>query len=309
MKGRVLLTGGQGMVGRNIQEHKKACDWEIHAPTRSDLDLTDFGATLDYVRQLQPDFIIHAAGRVGGIQANLASPVDFLVVNLDLGRNIILAAREAGVHRLLNLGSSCMYPRNAQNPLRESAILSGELEPTNEGYALAKIVAARLCQYIRHEQPGFLYKTMIPCNLYGRYDKFSPEHSHMIPAVIHKLHRASVDGSAEVDIWGDGLARREFMYAGDFADAVMHAIENFDAMPDLLNIGLGRDYTINEYYEEVAAAIGWCGRFHHDLTKPVGMKQKLVSIERQVEWGWNAGTSLRDGIRKTYDYYRMEYLK
>lgn len=309
MKGRVLLTGGQGMVGRNIQEHGKACDWEIHAPSRADLDLRDFGATLDYVRQLQPDFIVHAAGRVGGIQANLASPVDFLVINLDVGRNIILAARQAGVRRLLNLGSSCMYPRNAQNPLEERAILAGELEPTNEGYALAKIVAARLCQYIRSEQPELLYKTMIPCNLYGRYDKFAPEHSHMIPAVIHKLHSASIDGYQEVDIWGDGLARREFMYAGDFADAVMHAMDNFEAMPDLLNIGLGRDYTINEYYEEAAAVIGWHGSFHHDLTKPVGMKQKLVSIERQVAWGWQAGTSLRDGIRKTYDYYRTEYLK
>jgi len=309
MKGRVLLTGAQGMVGRNIREHALAGTWDIHAPGRAELDLTDFSATLSYVHRVQPDFVIHAAGRVGGIQANLAAPVEFLVTNLDVGRNIILAACQAGVPHLLNLGSSCMYPRNAPNPLGETSILSGELEPTNEGYAIAKIVAERLCRYIRCEQPELQYKTMIPCNLYGRHDKFSPEHSHMIPAVIHKLHQAFQMQSPEVDIWGDGLARREFMYAGDFADAVMHALDHFETMPDLINIGLGQDYTINEYYETVAAVVGWHGHFRHDLSKPVGMKRKLVSIERQTAWGWRASTGLSEGIRKTYDYYMTEYLK
>lgn len=308
-KGKILLTGGRGMVGSNIMEHPAAHNWEIIAPTHSQLDLSDYQATLHYIQQSKPDVVIHTAGRVGGIQANIAAPVDFLVTNLDVGRNIIMAARAVGVPHLLNLGSSCMYPRNAPNPLTEDLVLKGELEPTNEGYALAKIVAARLCEYIRREQPQLHYKTMIPCNLYGRHDKFAPEHSHLIPAIIHKVHAAKASVTSVVDIWGDGTARREFMYAGDFADAVMYALDNFESMPDMLNIGLGYDHSINQYYEAAAAVIGWTGEFRHDLSKPVGMKQKLVSIQQQISWGWQAKTSLQDGIKKTYDYYKTDFLK
>lgn len=308
-KGKILLTGGRGMVGSNILEHPAAADWQIIAPTHNQLDLTDYQATLCFMQEVNPDVVIHTAGRVGGIQANIAAPVDFLVTNLDVGRNIILAARAVGVPNLLNLGSSCMYPRNAPNPLTEEMVLKGELEPTNEGYALAKVVAARLCEYIRREQPQLQYKTMIPCNLFGRHDKFAPEHSHLIPAIIHKVHSAKAECEPSVEIWGDGTARREFMYAGDFADAVMYALEHFETMPDMLNIGLGYDYTINEYYAAAATVIGWQGSFQHDLTKPVGMKQKLVSIERQKAWGWQAKTSLQEGIQKTYDYYQTDYLK
>lgn len=302
-KGRLLLTGGRGMVGRNILEHTASADWEIVAPRHNELDLTDSAAVHDFFRNFKPDVVIHAAGRVGGIQANIAAPVDFLVVNLDIGRNVILAARDAGVQRLLNLGSSCMYPRSAPNPLVEEMVLQGELEPTNEGYALAKIVAARLCDYIRREQPVLQYKTMIPCNLYGRYDKFDPLNSHLVPAVIHKIHTAQQSLDQVVEIWGDGMARREFMYGRDFADAVFYALDHFDSMPDTINIGLGRDYSINEYYSAIAEVIGWNGSFQHDLSKPVGMQQKLVSIERQKAWGWQPRISLSQGIRETYQYY------
>lgn len=302
-RGRLLVTGGNGMVGRNIIEHPAAAQWDILAPGSGELDLRDYGAVRSYVREHLPDVVVHAAGKVGGIQANMAHPVDFLLVNLDLGRNIVSAAREAGVPRLLNLASSCMYPRSAPNPLAEDMILKGELEPTNEGYALAKIVTARLCEYIRREQPSLQYKTLIPCNLYGRHDKFAPEYSHLIPAIIHKVHSALKDGRDTVDIWGDGTARREFMYAGDVADAVMHVLEHFGVAPDMVNIGLGHDYSINEYYTVVAEVVGWKGRFQHDLSKPVGMKQKLTSIERQRALGWMPATSLRDGIEKTYEFY------
>lgn len=305
MRGKIFLTGGSGMVGRNILEHPAAKEWDFLAPSSRDLDLTRRDEVRDYVLANRPDIVIHAAGRVGGIQANVAEPVEFLVVNLDIGRNVIMAAAEAGVPRLLNLGSSCMYPRNAPNPLREEMVLQGELEPTNEGYALAKIVAARLCDYLRRER-GLAYKTLIPCNLYGRHDKFSPEHSHLIPAVIHKMHEAKEAEVTTVDIWGDGLARREFMYAGDFADAVIYALDHFEDMPDLMNVGIGGDYAINDYYETAASVIGWNGTFSHDLTKPVGMRQKLVSIDRQTSWGWKPKTSLQDGIRQTYDYYLTE---
>lgn len=305
-KGVVLLTGGRGMVGQNILEHPAAASWRFVAPSRAELDLTDYRATLDFVRRTRPDFVIHAAGKVGGIQANMAAPVEFLVANLDVGRNIVMAACEAGVPRLLNLGSSCMYPRAAENPLREEAILTGELEPTNEGYALAKIVVARLCEYLRRERPDCQYKSLLPCNLYGRHDKFDPANSHLIPAIIHKVHRAKLRGEREVEIWGDGAARREFMYAGDLADAVMHALETFEQLPDVLNIGLGTDHSINDYYRAVAEVVGWSGAFVHDLSKPVGMNRKLVSIDRQMQWGWAPKYSLREGIEATYQYYQSE---
>ena len=291
------------MVGRNILEHPSAERFSFLAPTSSELDLRNFAKVEEYLATHSPDFVIHAAGLVGGIQANIEKPVNFLVENVDLGRNVILASRNAGVQKLLNLSSSCMYPRNAENPLAEEMILHGELEPTNEGYALAKIFAMRLCEYLRKEDPQLMYKTFIPCNLYGRFDKFDPKHSHLIPAIIHKVHLAKAGNKKSVEIWGDGTARREFMYAGDLADGVLKAMADFDQVPDLMNIGLGFDRSINEYYEVVARAVGWEGEFSHDLARPVGMRQKLTSVERQKTWGWQASTSLEDGISKSYDFY------
>lgn len=305
-KPRVFLTGGGGMVGRNILEHPLAGNWDFVAPSSRELNLADFEATRRFVAHARPDAVIHCAGLVGGIQANIAHPVDFLVVNVDLGRNVIMAAREAGVTKLLNLASSCMYPREAQNPLGEELILRGELEPTNEGYAIAKIFATRLCEYITRETPANQYKTLIPCNLYGRHDKFDPKHSHLIPAIIHKVHQAKAGGLPSVEIWGDGTARREFMYAGDLADAVLHALSDFDRLPGLLNVGLGHDYSINDYYRAAAEVIGWSGEFVHDTNKPVGMKQKLVDIDRQRAWGWRASTLLNQGIEKTYQFYLQD---
>jgi GDP-L-fucose synthase len=296
------------MVGKNILEHTKADRYEILAPSSQELDLTNAADTQHYINEAKPDVIIHAAGRVGGIQANIANPVDFLVTNTDIGRNVILAAFKAGVPQLINLASSCMYPRIAPTPLSEELVLKGELEPTNEGYAIAKIFATRLCEYINRESKkkstsSVRFKTLIPCNLFGRHDKFEPEHSHLIPAIIHKLHQAKVTCATEVDIWGDGTARREFMYAGDLAGAVLQAVQDFDKIPDLINIGLGHDHSINEYYAAAAQVIGWKGNFVHDTTKPVGMKQKLVDISRQRGWGWMPSISLASGIDKTYQYY------
>ncbi len=299
------------MVGQNILEHSLATQYDIIAPSSKELDLTDFNATQRFIAANNPDIVIHSAGRVGGIQANIAHPVDFLVTNIDLNRNVIMASRKAGVSKLINLASSCMYPRNLPNPLGENLILKGELEPTNEGYALAKIFATRLCEYInlesqQTEESGVRYKTLIPCNLYGRHDKFAPQHSHLIPAIIHKLHQAKVQHLSEVDIWGDGTARREFMYAGDLADAILHAVQDFSALPDLVNIGSGHDHSINDYYAAVAQVIGWQGNFVHDITKPVGMKQKLVDITHQRAWGWMPTTALSSGIEKAYQYYLLE---
>ncbi len=309
MKTKILLTGAGGMVGRNILEHPAIGDFEMLAPRSSELNLLDFHAVQTYLKQHKPDMVIHAAGKVGGIQANMREPVSFLLENLDMGRNVVLSAHQAGVKRLINLGSSCMYPCNYSEPLREELVMQGELEPTNEGYALAKIVTARLCDYIAREDMSFKYKTLIPCNLYGRYDKFDPLHSHLLPAIIHKVHLAKQTGQQTVEIWGDGSARREFMYAGDLADAVVIAVNKFESLPAYMNVGLGHDFTINEYYQVASDVMGYTGSFVHDLTKPDGMARKLVSVERQQHWGWNAKSDLRTGLKKTYEFYLKEYLQ
>ena len=297
------------MVGRNIVEHKNAQDWDIVAPSSNELDLTNAQAVASFVLSLRPEIIVHTAGHVGGIQANIANPIMFLERNMTIGRNIIMAGYSAGVTRFLNLASTCMYPSNAQNPLHEDMILTGALEYTNEGYALAKIMATRLCQYIRREDPAIQYKTIIPCNLFGRHDKFNPKNSHLLPAIIDKIHKAKMHQKKSVEIWGDGTARREFMYAGDLADAIFRAANNIELLPELMNCGIGKDYSINEYYRTVAEVIGWEGKFFHNLSKPVGMRQKLCSIERQSVWGWSASTSLRSAISKTYDFYLHEAKK
>ncbi|MEO1942902.1 MAG: GDP-L-fucose synthase [Candidatus Thioglobus sp.] len=306
---KILLTGSRGMVGRNIVEHPLVASHEILSPTSKELNLLDSSSVDEFMRINTPEMVIHAAGIVGGIQANMAQPVKFLVDNMLMGLNILMTSKAYGVKRFMNLSSSCMYPRDAQNPLSEELILKGELEPTNEGYAIAKVASTRLCEYINREDKSLLYKTVIPCNLYGKHDKFNPEHSHMIPAVIRKINDAKEKNKESIDIWGDGLARREFMYAGDFADFVWYAINNFDKMPQNINVGLGHDYTINEYYEKIAKVIDYQGRFDHDLSRPTGMQQKLIDDAKLKEFGWGYETSLEQGIQKTYNYFINEVSK
>lgn len=303
---RLLITGASGMVGRNLREHPALADWHVLAPSSRDLDLRDGAATRAYLRQHRPDIILHAAGVVGGIQANIAEPYRFLSANAEMGLNLVEASREAGVRDLINLASSCMYPRDLGKDLAEDQIMTGPLEPTNEGYALAKILTMRLCQSAMREDPSLNYKTLIPCNLYGRHDKFDPKNSHLLPAIIHKMHEACRNGTKTVEIWGDGTARREFMYAADLADAIVRAVSDPDSLPETMNIGVGSDHSINDYYRIAAEVIGWDGTFTHDETRPVGMKQKLLSVARQQDWGWQPQTSLRDGIAQTYEFYLQE---
>ncbi len=303
LKMKILLTGGSGLVGRNIKESLEN-NFVILSPSIDELDLCHYDQVFDYISKEQPDLVIHCAGLVGGIAANIKDPVRFLVENIDMGRNVILAAYRAGIIRLINMGSSCMYPHEAPNPLKEGYILSGELEPTNEGYALAKIVTQRLCSYIRSENSQFNYKTLVPCNLYGKYDKFDPENSHMVPAIIKKVHDAVINKNDNVEIWGDGISRREFMYVDDLVNFVRFSIDNYDSIPEIINIGLGHDYSVNDYYEIVAKVIGYNGNFIHDLSKPTGMKQKMVDVSLASSIGWQAKVSLEDGIRNTYEYYK-----
>ncbi|MEZ4814797.1 MAG: NAD-dependent epimerase/dehydratase family protein [Bdellovibrionota bacterium] len=300
---KILITGSTGMVGRNISEHAGIKKYDLLLPSRAELDLFNFEAVKNYIAKNKPDFIVHCAGKVGGIQANINEPVQHCIQNIELGRNVIMAAREFGVRKFINLGSSCMYPKGIDEELTENKILTGELESTNEGYALAKIVTQRLCSYISKESPEYQYKTLIPCNLYGRYDSFDPTRSHLIPAVIQKIHDAKKRNINSVEIWGDGNARREFMYAEDLADCVFECVTRFNEMPPVMNCGLGVDHTINEYYEATAKVLEFEGSFSHDLSKPVGMKRKLVSVKLVNAFGWKARRSLEEGLRLTYEYY------
>lgn len=303
MKKKILVTGSSGMVGSNIVNHDLATKYEILSPTSSELNLLNYQKISDYLKKNKPEMIIHAAGIVGGIEANINYPVKFLSNNMKIGLNILMASKDQNIKEFINLGSSCMYPKNSKNPISEDDILKGELEPTNEGYALSKIISTKLCEYISRENDSFLYKTIIPCNLYGRYDNFDSDTSHMIPGVIKRIFEAKNKTQESVDIWGDGSTRREFMFAGDFAHFIYYAIENFIKMPNNINVGIGIDYSITDYYKIIADVIGYKGTFNYDLTKPTGMKQKLVDNKRLKEFGWTNQITLVDGIKSTYEYF------
>lgn len=300
---KILLTGANGLVGHSIVENKAMQQQKLLTPSHKELDLLDYNAVVQYLKKEQPDCIIHAAGKVGGIAANCKAPMEFLLTNMDMGRNIIYGAFETGVKKFINLGSSCMYPRNSEKSLTEDMVLKGELEPTNEGYALAKVMCARLCEYISRQHPEFQYKTLIPCNLYGRWDKFRTENAHMIPAVIHKLYMAQKNGLKTVEIWGTGKARREFMYSGDLADCIAYCLEHYENLPTYLNVGLGHDYTVDEYYAAIAKVVGYTGNFVHNTEKPEGMKRKLTDVTNLNAFGWHSKISLDEGLRKTFEFY------
>ena len=291
------------MLGRNLRAVAVEKGLPVLAPARSEMDLASPSSVSTWLDRHRPDLIIHCAGHVGGIQANMADPVGFLTLNLDMGLNLVRAAHELGLPRLLNVGSSCMYPRDAPNPLREESMLAGQLEPTNEGYALAKIVTAKLCEYIVRQSSNRHYRTLIPCNLYGRYDHFEAQRSHLVPAVISKVHTARANQAAAIELWGDGTARREFMFAEDAARIILACAEQIDSLPQSMNIGVGRDHSVLEYYETAADVVGWSGRFEFDLTKPTGMKQKLVDNSQQRDRGLDATTPLALGLQRTYDYF------
>jgi GDP-L-fucose synthase len=306
---KVMLTGSSGMVGRNILEHKNSTAYQFLTPTSKELDLTDRIEIELYLSEHCPDLIIHCAGLVGGIQANISRPVDFLQKNTLMGVNLVSCAYEQGIPKFLNMASSCMYPRNGRNPLREDQLFSGELEPTNEGYALAKLVTTRLCEYVCKQDPQLIYRTLIPCNLYGRFDHFESTRSHLIPAIIQKIDQAMSIGEPFVEIWGDGMARREFMFAEDLADFIFFAIPLMEQLPNNMNVGLGSDYTIKEYYRAAALVMGFDGEFSHNLSKPVGMRQKVVDTSVQSRLGWSPKTSLDLGLSKTVAFYRQQAVK
>lgn len=302
----ILLTGSGGFVGTNILNSKISKEFKIISPKRSELDLTVKESIDTYLKKNKPDLVIHAAGKVGGILKNISSNYTFLVENSLIGLNLISSSLENNIKNFLNISSSCIYPKNFNKPIKESDLMSDYLEPTNEGYALAKILALKLTKIVSTDY-SLNYKTIIPCNLYGPFDNFNELDAHMIPAVIHKIHHAKKMNNKIVDIWGDGKARREFMYIKDLIDFISFAIHNFSKIPAVINVGTGKDFTINEYYSKISKVIGYDGDFRYDLSKPSGMQRKLVDITELTSFGWNNKYSLEQGITETYNFYLNNY--
>ena len=291
------------MIGRSVLNNTNKSNYQFLVPDRSVCDLEDFEQIKKVLKDFKPDLIIHSAGKVGGIKENMSNSLNFLLKNLEIGKNLILAAKENQVKNLINLACSCIYPSNINTILEEEMVLKGEFEKTNEGFALAKIISLKLCEYISKENKSYNYKTLIPCNIYGHHDNFDLNSSHLIPAIINKIHKAKKYNESTVEIWGDGRARREFMYVDDLTDAIFFIIKNFEKVPSCLNIGVGIDYSINDYYQVIAREFGYNGKFSHDLSMPTGVHQKLLSNKKFKNIGWSPKFSINEGIKKTLNFY------
>lgn len=302
-RSKVLVLGGQGMVGSAIiRALSRAGFKDIAAPDRRQLDLLEAAAVRDYFEDTKPEYVFMAAAKVGGIMANATQPAEFLQQNLAIALNTINAAHLAGVQKLLFLGSTCIYPRLAAQPLREDALLSGPLEPTNEWYAIAKIAGIKLCQAYR-KQWNCDFIAAMPTNLYGPGDNYDLETSHVLPALIRRFHEAKSAQAAQVILWGTGQALREFLHVDDCAEACVHLMHTHSSS-DIVNIGVGRDISIRQLATLVADVVGYSGDIQFDATKPDGTPRKLVDVSRIHATGWQAKIALLDGISATYDAYR-----
>jgi|SRR5579862_1563007 len=295
---RVYVAGHKGMIGSAIVRRLGGEDCAILMVDRRALDLTDQRATEAWLTRERPDAVFLAAGLVGGIHANNTYPADFIAVNLAIALNVIRGAQAVGVKKLLALGSSCIYPRLAPQPIAEDALLTGPLEPTNEGYALAKIAAIKLCEAYR-KQHGCDFVSVMPSNLYGPNDNYHPENSHVPAALIRRFHEAKLANAPVVKVWGSGTPRREFVYADDAADACVFVMKHYSDL-GFLNIGTGEDVTIKEFAEVVADIVGYKGKIEFDTTRPDGTPRKLLDVSKIRRLGWAPKTSLRDGLAQTY---------
>lgn len=310
MSSRIYLAGHAGMVGSAIQRRLHERGISPITRSRAELDLTDQQVVRNFMREQRPDAVILAAAKVGGIHANSIYPADFIYENLLMECNVIHQAFSAGVQRLLFLGSSCIYPKHADQPMREEALLTGTLEHTNEAYAIAKIAGIKLCESY-NRQYGTDYRSVMPTNLYGPGDNFHPENAHVLPALMRRFHEAARGGADEVVIWGSGTPRREFLHVDDMAEAslfVMNLNEktyraNTAPMLSHINVGTGIDLEIRELAELLAEVSGFSGRLLFDATKPDGTPRKLLDVSRLSAMGWTAKTPLKEGIRRTYSWY------
>ncbi len=296
---KIYIAGHRGMVGSAIERRLSAVGYvNLVSRTHSELDLTNQAAVAEFLLQERPQYIILAAGKVGGIHANKTYRADFIYQNIMIEANIVHAAWQAGVKRLLFLGSSCIYPRDCPQPMKEEYLLTGPLEETNEPYAIAKIAGIKLCESY-NRQFGAQYVSVMPTNLYGPNDHYDLNNSHVLPALIRKAHEAKVRGDNELVVWGSGKPMREFLYVDDMADACVFLMEQ-GISDGMFNIGTGKDVTIRELAETVMKVVGFHGKIVFDPRKPDGTPRKLLDVERIRELGWQARTSLGEGIAKTY---------
>ena len=299
---RVLITGGSGMLGSALKRIGSDVGFTILSPSRKELDLANEVATLRYVEANPVDAIVHAAAKVGGIAANIAHPVEFLTQNIGIDRNILNASLQLGVNKLIYVGSSCMYPRNLAHPMKENEILSGPLESTNEGYALAKLVGSKTVEYVAQTKK-LAWRNIIPSNLYGPNDHFEPERSHLLAAIIEKVSYAKHNNLLEVEMWGDGEVRREFTYVDDVASFIIKSLERLEVLPTTMNLGVGIDYTVREYYEMVIKSFGAQLKIVADPSKPAGIKRKLLDTSLAQSLGWEPKTDIETGIESTINWY------
>lgn len=302
---KILVTGGRGMLASNLKlssEKLGSSENEYIFINRSHADLRDFAATQKIFRDIQPDAVIHTAARVGGIAANMAHPAEFLMDNIQIDSHVLKGAVEHDVNNVLYFGSSCMYPKDYRQPLVETDVLAAPLEPTNEGYALSKIAAARYCEYAS-AQYGLNYKVLIPSNLYGPGDDYTPGTSHLVASTLVKAHEAKMSRSSEIDVWGDGTARREFTFVGDVSDWVVSNINSIQNWPTYMNLGLGIDYSVKDFYEAALATVGYECDLQFDTSKPAGMKQKLMDSSVAKGYGWNPTTNINDGMASAYSAF------
>lgn len=299
----VYIAGHRGLVGSALLRRFQAEGFgNLLLRSRSELDLTDRAATFDFILDSRPQVVIDAAARVGGIMANNTYPADFLSENLQIQVNLLDAAVAAEVPRLLFLGSSCIYPKLSPQPIPESALLTGPLEPTNDAYAIAKIAGILQVQAVRR-QHGLPWISAMPTNLYGPGDNFSPSGSHLLPALIRRYEEAKASGAPEVTNWGTGTPRRELLHVDDMASACLHLLEHFDG-PTQVNVGTGIDHTISEIAQMVADAVGYSGETHWDTSKPDGTPRKLLDVSVLRESGWRPKVALREGVEATVSWYR-----
>lgn len=309
---RIFVAGHRGMVGGAILRRLKADqpDAEVVVRTRAELDLVDQSSVRSFFAAEELDVVILAAAKVGGIQANNTLPAEFLYENVMMQANVIHQAHQAGVNRLLCLGSSCIYPRMAEQPMREDALLTGALEPTNEPYAIAKIAGIKLCESY-NRQYGRDYRSLMPTNLYGPGDNFHPENSHVMPALIRRFHEAKLSGSEVVTIWGSGTPKREFLHVDDMAEAALFVMgldaeiyaANTEPMLSHINVGTGKDVSILDLAKMIADVVGFNGRIETDPSKPDGSPRKLMTVERLNAMGWASRIPLKQGLKDTYDWY------
>ncbi|OBG70640.1 MULTISPECIES: GDP-L-fucose synthase [unclassified Mycobacterium] len=299
----VYIAGHRGLVGSALLRRLTAAGFtNLVVRGRSELDLTDRSATFDFLSEVKPNLVIDAAAKVGGIMANDTYPADFLSQNLQIQVNLLDAALTARVPRLLFLGSSCIYPKHAAQPIQESALLTGPLEATNDAYAIAKIAGILHVQAVRR-QHGLAWISAMPTNLYGPGDNYSPSGSHLLPALIRRYEEARASGAAVVTNWGTGTPRRELLHVDDLASACLHLLEHFDG-PGHVNVGTGVDHTIEQIAQMVATAVGYPGKTRWDTTKPDGTPRKVLDVSILRELGWSPQISLREGIEATVAWYR-----